>query len=160
MVEVAEAPGAAEQAAPAPTVKESIPVDSSPMLTREQILATPWMPKVERVETPEWGGHVFVKEMSGAQRDRFELSTVKGKGPKTEANLENLRARLVAWTVCDDNGKRLFTEDDIKALGSKGSAVLTRLFTKAQELSALTEEAVAELTESLGEDQTDSTGSD
>ena len=74
-------------------------------LTKDQILAAEDLGK-ELVSVPEWGGHVYVKVMNGAERDAWEASIVGATG--SQRNLQNIRARLVALTACDGGGLRLF----------------------------------------------------
>lgn len=118
------------------------------MLTRDDILAVSDL-KIERVDVPEWGGDVCVKGMSGMDRDRFEASLVERKNGRNKINLDNVRARICAYTVCDESGKLLFSEADIEALGKKSASALTRIFAVAQRLSGITESDVQEMTDNL-----------
>lgn len=115
------------------------------MLTRDQILAIKDIVK-EEVEVPEWGGSVFVRTMTGTERDALENSVVIQKGKKRTTNMENFRAKVVAHSVCDEKGDLLFTEADIEALSQKSSSALQRLFDVAARLSGLTAEDAEELT--------------
>jgi hypothetical protein len=47
--------------------------------------------------------------------------------------------------VVDDDGNRLFTDADAKALGEKSAAALDKLFEAAAELSRLKDEDIDEL---------------
>jgi len=111
------------------------------MLTREQILAADDLPR-ERIEVPEWSGAVWVRTMTGAERDAFEAGVI---GTGGRQNLANVRARLVALTLCDESGKRLFGEEDIEALGRKSGAALDRLFAAAQRLNRIGDRDVRDL---------------
>ncbi len=113
------------------------------LLGRDAILAVSDLPSVD-VEVPEWGGSVRVRMLTGGERDAFEVSTLTRKGKTFETNLVNMRARLVALTAVDENGARLFSEDDVTALAAKSAAALNRVFMAAQKLNGLTEEAVAD----------------
>lgn len=115
------------------------------LLTRDAILQAQDLP-TERVVVPEWNGEVLVRALTGAERDTFEQSIVEQRGKSTRMNLQNLRAKLVALTVVDEEGKRLFSDEDAKLLGQKSAAALNRVFEVAQRLSGLTPEDVEELT--------------
>jgi hypothetical protein len=98
--------------------------------------------KSEEVEVPEWGGKVIVRMMTGRERDAFEASVMlAGKKP----NYDNLRARLVALTVIDEEGNRLFSEKDIEWLGQKSAAALEKIFDVSQRLNAIREQDVEDL---------------
>jgi len=66
------------------------------------------------------GDYVFVREMSGRDRDRWESTILKkvtkGKEVTMEQNLEDFRAKLAVATVCDDKGVLLLSEENIPVL--------------------------------------------
>jgi len=118
-------------------------------LTRSAILAALDI-RTERVEIPDWGGHVFVRTMTGTERDAFEAATLKTRGEDIERNLENYRARLLTYCLVDETGAPVFVaEDDAKALGEKAIPALQKLFNVATRLNAMTEQDVKELTANL-----------
>lgn len=105
------------------------------MLTKEQILGSSDLP-TESVEVPEWGGTIYIRTMSGSDRDAFEQSMIDGK-KSSVGNLANIRARLAVKTVCDASGQRLFDDADAEALGTKSAKALDRVFEVAQRLNGL-----------------------
>lgn len=104
-------------------------------LSRDAILGASDL-KTEVVQVEEWGGEVIIATMTGAARDAWEQSLV-GSGGKV--NTANVRARLVAACAVDEEGNRLFSDDDAEALGKKSSAALDRCAKVAQKLNRLTE---------------------
>ncbi len=98
--------------------------------------------KFEIVHIPEWGGDVKVITMSGFERDKFEASV---SGKNGGLNTQNIRARLAAHTLVDDNGDPLFNESDLMKLGKKSSAALDRIFAVAQRLNLITNTEVENL---------------
>lgn len=114
------------------------------LLNKEQIKSVSDLETLD-VEVPEWGGTVRLKSLTGAERDRFEASVVQGQGKNTTVNMQNLRAKLVAQSAIGEDGKALFTEEDVKWLGEKSAKALNRLFNAAQQLSGLSESDVKEL---------------
>ena len=129
------------------------------ILSRDNILSAVDLNK-ELVDVPEWGGSVYVRALSGAERDRFESSIVEQRGKSSRANLANIRAKLAALTVCDEDGKKLFTNADVSALGEKSAAALNRIFEVARKLSGLGEDDVDELAKGLEDDPFDGSPSD
>jgi len=115
-------------------------------LNRDDILAVQDI-KIEEVEVPEWGGSVYVKGMTGTERDQFESSIVQQRGKSHNVNMVNIRAKLSSQAICDRAGKRLFSDADVKALGAKSATALQRVFDVAQRLSGITSEDVEELAE-------------
>lgn len=117
------------------------------LLSRESILASEDLPR-ELLSVPEWGGDVWVRTLTGAERDAFEASNVrvtgKGRNVKREPNVANFRARLAVLVCCDEQGKRLFADADAAALGRKSSAALDRIADVALRLNGMTEEAAEE----------------
>jgi len=111
------------------------------MLTRDEILSADDLKK-EKVPVPEWGGHLFVKTQTGAEKDNFESSLVDSKG---KVSVKNIRARMVAQVAVDEDGKRLFSDADAEALGKKSAAALDRVFAVAKRLNGISDEDVEEL---------------
>jgi hypothetical protein len=115
----------------------------------------------------EWDGTVTVQGLTGTQRDAFEASCRQvmpshgGKQPEVVARLENVRAKLLVKCIIDpETGNRVFTEQQINALGEKSGKVLDRLFEKASELSGLSEEDVEDLAKNSEAGPTGSSPSD
>ncbi len=106
------------------------------ILSKDAILAADDLPR-ETVNVPEWGGEVLVRTMSGTDRDAFEASLLEKDG-----RMENVRARLVALTLCDAQGDRLFNDSEIAALGRKSARALDRVFSVAQRLNGIGVEQV------------------
>ncbi len=112
------------------------------ILSKDAILAADDLPR-ETVHVPEWGGDVYVRTMSGTDRDAFETSLIAREGER-DGRMENVRARLVALTLCDESGVRLFEDREIAALGRKSARALDRVFAVAQRLNGIgTEQAAA-----------------
>jgi hypothetical protein len=124
------------------------------LLTKDAILSANDL-VTEDVEVPEWGGTVRVRAISGAERDAFEQAIVTRKGKNVTTNLANIRAKMVALCVVDENGQRLFGDKDVLLLGTKSAAALDRVFTVAQQLAGLTDKDVDELAENLEPGQSD-----
>ncbi len=139
------APEVVEAVADAPAVvadKAPEAPEALRTLSAEQILRADDRPPPERHAVPEWGGHVYIKIMSGGERDRFELVAEEGMRKKTQANI---RASLLAATLCEEDGKRLFTNNMINQLGDKSSIPIDRLFDIAQKINKLNQKDVEEL---------------
>ena len=115
------------------------------ILTRDEILKAEDI-DTQEVDVPEWGGTVLVKGLSGRQRDEFEGSMVERRGRRAVLNTANMRAKLVAWSVVDETGKRLFTNADIQDLGEHSAAAVDRVYSVAAKLSGLGDEDVEEAT--------------
>lgn len=120
------------------------------LLNREAILKANDIEKRE-VYIPEWGGSVYVRGMTGRERDQFEASIIRQRGRNTEINMKNARAKLVVMCTVDQDGNRLFTDADVAPLADKSAKALDRIFAVAQELSGITREDMEELTENFDE---------
>lgn len=108
-------------------------------LTIDEILAADDI-DIERVNCPRWGGAVYLRTISGNERDRLDqkFSAVDGN-----VSLEGFRAAWVAACLCDDKGKRQeISENQLIALGRKSCAELDRCFAVCQRLNRVTAEDV------------------
>jgi len=129
------------------------------LLTRDAILEAHDI-EIERIDVPEWGGHIFVKGMSGVERDKFEAAIVEQRGKAVKVNMANIRAKLAAHTICDEDGVPLFTPKDVVALGDKSALALQRVFDVAQRLSGITSDDIEELADEMESSPSDGSASD
>lgn len=113
------------------------------LLTGEQILAADDL-KLLRHEVPEWGGHVYVRTLGGDERDLFEQSFLDAQGNRKQI-VHNIRAGLLARTLADQRGNRLFTDKQIAQLGRKNAKVLDRLFGLSQRMNGLSDSDIEEM---------------
>ena len=107
-------------------------------LSKAKILAANDVKLDGPVPVPEWGGEVFIKTLSGTERDAFEESYASDK-------MRNFRSRFLVLTLSDENGARLFSDSEVDQLGGKSAIVINRLFDKAWSINALRAEDVEEL---------------
>lgn len=116
------------------------------MLTPDQILAADDL-KRERVDVPEWGAgaFVYVRTMTGTERDEFEVMEIEARKRAGTSTAAGIRGRLAAFTICDENGARLFEGGHAEALGRKSAAAMSRIFDAAARLNRITASDVQEL---------------
>lgn len=97
----------------------------SKVLTAAEILAAQDR-KRELVEVPEWGGSVYVQEISAADAERIsEAQSIVG---------------FCSLCIVDENGERLFSEEDAEALGKKGTAAMRRVMDAVTRINGVSEE--------------------
>jgi hypothetical protein len=124
------------------------------ILKRDQILNMEDLP-AETVHVPEWGGDVLVRGLSGSERDEYEQEIVRMNGRDVSMNLRNARAKLVAKVTVDEGGNRIFSDDDVRALGKKSAAALERIFNIGRKLSGMSDTDIQELGSALKKDLPD-----
>jgi len=105
--------------------------------------------KIEDVEFPEFETYYRLREMSGTERDDYEIAALKktsnGTGKTThEVEMKFLRARLVALCLVDESGERIYGDKQIKECSELPQGVLLKLYTAANKLNGLEPEAVKE----------------
>ena len=134
-------------------------------MTREQILATPKVGfhEIDLSDIPGWG-MVRIKDLTAGERDKVEAScvverVVRTKGGKRkikkETTLDGIRAKFVAACVVDDNGARMFTADDVRAISELNAQAIDRIFVTIQERNGLREEDLDELAGNFSDGQSD-----
>lgn len=131
------------------------------LLGKDAILKAEDLPR-ETVPVDEWeaDASVLVRGLMGDERDSYEqsLAKVRRVGKKTEITptLDNIKARLCVIAIIDEEGNRVFTDVDAKALGQKSALVLNRIVDVIERLSGMTKEDLEELTGNLEDAQSDS----
>ena len=86
---------------------------------------------------------VYVRQMTGRERDKFEQSLIKETSDKKgyERSTEDFRAKLAVLVLCDENGVNLLNPNDYGTLSQNMSAArLSKIADVAQELNKMTEE--------------------
>jgi len=109
-------------------------------LTRDEFLSLP-NNKIAQVPLLE-NRVIYVREMSGLDRERFELACYKHS---ESDELYSARALLTIFCTCDIDGSLLFTEDDLDAVSRKPAALLDAIYRAAIELNALGQDRVLAL---------------
>ena len=125
-------------------MKESVLLNREMLLQRDEL-------QIEKVELTK--GYVYVREMTGKEKDTWEKSLMKQKpsGNKNrpidyEVDIEGFRAKLAVVTVCDADGILLFKPQDVQTLNSMMSAGnLDKIITVAQRLNRISEEDKEEI---------------
>jgi hypothetical protein len=125
-------------------MKESVLLNREMLLQRDEL-------QIEKVELTK--GYVYVREMTGKEKDTWEKSLMKQKpsGNKNrpidyEVDIEGFRAKLAVVTVCDADGVLLFKPQDVQTLNSMMSAGnLDKIITVAQRLNRISEEDKEEI---------------
>ena len=109
------------------------------LLSKSQILAADDLPR-ELVNVPEWNGDVYVKALTAKERDDYEAGFVVQKGGAVKSiDLANVRARLVAMTIVDESGIRMFNDMEVFDLGRKSATALNRVYEVAKRLSGISQ---------------------
>lgn len=104
------------------------------LLSAADILAKDDVEVVD-VEVPEWGGTVRLQGLTGAEAAHFVDVIAKDKSGSA--------VKIVAMSCVDENGYKLFSEEQVERLKEKSLKALMRLQREAMRLNGLTEEALA-----------------
>lgn len=122
-------------------------------LTAEAILKANDLP-YEDINVPEWGGIVRVRGATALEASEYSESMVVRKKTKNkegdddteiEINPLNSQCKLVVRCVVDEDGNRIFKDEDAASLGKKNTRAVERVFRRVQELSGMTKKARDEI---------------
>jgi hypothetical protein len=114
------------------------------LLTKKQILEA--VLKTRDVPVPEWGGAVRITEISPAKLREIKAAgkgEKNGKGEKDGKDGEQDQSfgfRLMVASIVDEEGKSVFSMDDVPALESKSNAALKRVMDEISYLNAFTQD--------------------
>jgi len=126
------------------------------MLNKEEIIKANDI-GMGKISVPEWGGEVYVKAPSIKDRDtlgnysRKYLEVEKDKkgepildenknpklkfigGEEAEKAFQDYRLYRVGFAICDENGKRLFSDEEIETiLGKKSPEAIDRIHSEIE----------------------------
>ena len=118
----------------------------SKLLTKDAILTAADL-KTKEIDVPEWGGKVRVSQISAADRLALQMMVLDEKGkPRTPIEITRMMTvGLLTFAIVDDQGNRLFTQDDIEALGKKCSAAIDKVFEVADDLNGISAEMAGKI---------------
>lgn len=120
-------------------------------LTREQILAARRDRKPHRLEVSEWGGDVFIRVLSAED----QMALADGEATK------DTPIRVLLFSLVDEAGNRLFTDDDAAELAKEDWPVIMRVFAESARLNGLSTKELDEAMEGFAQapDAANSSGS-
>lgn len=98
------------------------------LLTAESILAAEDF-VYDIVDCPEWGGEVRVRSLSGAQRATLKKAI--------DAGQDNIDETVCVMAIVDQDGNRIFTQQQIAALSKKNTSVITRIAMRVLQISGM-----------------------
>jgi len=116
------------------------------MLNRDSILNARDF-GLKEVEVPEWGGEVYLRKWSAKDRSAYISKSVNVDEGGGHVNYETIfdgQVWAVAMSLCDEEGKRLFTDDEIDLLAAKNGDVIQKLCEEVFKLNGLAEKSVEE----------------
>lgn len=156
----------------------TVPPAAAPQLVtrasiRALLKAPPPKPRQASILAPALGGLVHVRGLKGSERDDWEVSifhlleveearlaATPGTPRDTHVLSRNLRARLVAFTACDQDGQRLFDLEDVPWLSELPAEDLDPVYALAESLSGLEPKDVEKLVGESAGDRSSAPGSD
>jgi len=108
-------------------------------LSKAQILAVDDR-LTKDIDVPEWGDSVLLRVMSGTERESFER-----EWQSTEDKLlPQYKLKMLRRCLCDVDGKPLFDDTELAALGEKSALVIERLFKQCMRLNGFESGTVEE----------------
>lgn len=99
--------------------------------------------KREPIDIPEWGDGFYIRVMSAGERDAMEASAVDGDAASLLQS--HWRSKLVMYTLCDDQGNRIFTDGDLDLICGMDGNLIARIAGESMALNQIAADAVSEL---------------
>jgi len=118
------------------------------LLSRDQLLKKEQLQRVQVLLGDD--SFVFVRQLSGKERDEFERSlireVIKDGEIVAETNVENFKAKLAVFVLCDEQGESILLPTDYEAFSrSISAAKLEMIINLAQELNRISDKDKAEM---------------
>lgn len=134
-----------------------------PDATRDSIFKSKATAKIHTLDVPEWGGTVYVRELTGKQRDELDADwlewrkEVNGK----EDDWSYLYAFICMFCVTDSEGHPIFAncEEDVKAINEVPAKSLQRVARFAMQVNGWGSESEESSRKNYGSGRNDCSGS-
>lgn len=98
----------------------------------------------ETVWIPEWKTSVRVRAISAAERENLMRGSVVIEGKTRRFDAPQMRVKLAALAMVDADGKRMFSNFQVEALGKKSAKAIDRVADVAMRLAGMEDDAPAE----------------
>jgi len=102
------------------------------------------------IEAGEPWGTLYLRVMTGAERDAFNRIWKQLAESKSDENAK-FNAELLVRTLCDENGKREYKDDEVDQLVDLDSKLSEQLWSKALDLNRISVDSQADLKNSSGQ---------
>lgn len=121
--------------------RELVPDDEGTLITRDEARIANDL-QLRKVPTDEWkpGSFVYVRVMTGDQRDKFDTRAAAKKGGQYDNR--GLRVWAAILCCCTEDGTPLFEPTDETWLNAKSSVVLDRIFDEIVDFNGLSKKSV------------------
>ena len=83
-------------------------------------------------------GTVYIKSMTASEREGLE------KKMQEEVDNNGIRATVFIYSVCEEDGSLVFSDDDLEAVKGLPSAIVTTVFNESNNLNKINHEAKEE----------------
>jgi hypothetical protein len=104
-------------------------------LSRDDILSAAI--KTAEVDVPEWGGKVKVRELSAHEVTTLGIGMVTDDGSIDRSQVPDMMTQAVVLGAIDENGERLFSEQDIELLKRKSFDPIQRIARAVLDMSGV-----------------------
>jgi hypothetical protein len=109
-------------------------------LTAEELLDLDDLRKPTKLAVRAWKRDVWLLDPTADVRDDWEIFCAANANKRA-----SWRAKMASLLVCDEDGKRLFSDGDIPRLGKKSAAALQEIWTVGTKLMTVTDKEIEEL---------------
>jgi hypothetical protein len=132
------------------------------ILSREKILAQKSF-GIKEIEVPELGGNVYIRKWSGKDRAKFLQASISVDGGNVDVKYEKIfdnMSLVVALSLCDETGVRMFNDDEIELISELNSDAIQSIYQQALELNSLIQKSIGEAAKNLSAIQKNDSTSD
>jgi hypothetical protein len=113
-------------------------------MTRQEILDCKFGSK--EIEIPNMG-NVYIRKWSGKDRAKFLQASISVDSGNVDVKYEKIfdnMALVVALSLCDESGKRMFNDDEIDIVGDLDADVIQTIYQASLEMNSLAPKSIEE----------------
>jgi hypothetical protein len=98
---------------------------------------------MDSVIVPDWNGaEIYVRKMSAVERAAYEVKMMELNDAPLGDRIWKIKVLCVVLCACNEDGERLFADDQFEAVAAKSTDAVDLVFTLADKLNLITQHGV------------------
>lgn len=101
--------------------------------------------KLNKIHVKEWGCDIYIKQICPREQNEYFQWCDEERKKYGELSIGRVNSKYVTMLVCDENGKRVFSDDDFDKIMEKNACVINYIAEKINDINTFTTAEVEDI---------------